>query len=47
MELEMKKEKWRENMRRKKLEEERQKRMELEFAERKAMLELIQKLTSK
>ena len=30
-----------------KLEEERQKRMELEFAERKAMLELIQKLFSK
>ena len=48
MELEMMKiEMDREYEERKKQEEERQKRMELEFAERKAMLNLIQKLVSK
>ena len=48
MELELQKKKMdNEERERKTLEEERQKRMELEFAERRAMLELIQKLVSK
>ena len=48
MELELQKKKMdREEEERKRQEEERQKRMELEFLERRAMLELIQKLVSK
>ena len=48
MELELQKKKMdREEGERKRQEEERQKRMELEFSERRAMLELIQKLVSK
>ena len=48
MKLEMKKlTKDREYEERKQLEEERQKRMEMEFAERNAILELVQKMASK
>lgn len=47
MELELQKKMDREEEEGKRLEEERQKHMELEFSERRALLELIQKLVAK